>query len=86
MEHEHEQDHPDADAASTLRHHEPRQRSMVLGNNPPTYWALAERGVQIDFASPSGGEVGWTPYSDPYSEVSEGPRDLVSKGFLSDSA
>jgi putative intracellular protease/amidase len=50
------------------------------------YWALAERGVQIDFASPGGGKVGWTAYSDPYSEVSEEPRDLVSKGFLSDSA
>ncbi len=30
------------------------------------YWHLAERGVEVDFASPAGGKVGWTPRSDPY--------------------
>jgi putative intracellular protease/amidase len=50
------------------------------------YWHLAERGMTIDLASPAGGMVGWVPRSDPYFVDSEEPRDLVSKGFLSDSA
>jgi putative intracellular protease/amidase len=48
------------------------------------YWHLTERGAQVDFASPLGGKVGWTPRSDPYFEESQVPDDLVSKGFLSD--
>ena len=48
------------------------------------YWALTERGIDVDFASPEGGEVVWTPLSDPYGENSQEPEDLVSKGFLSD--
>ena len=48
------------------------------------YWHLIERGVQVDFASPKGGEVVYDPYSDPYFEHSTEPEDLVSKGFLSD--
>jgi putative intracellular protease/amidase len=48
------------------------------------YWHLTERGVEVDFASPSGGKVVWDPYSDPYFEHSTEPDDLVSKGFLSD--
>ena len=48
------------------------------------YWALAERGVEIDFASPQGGKIVWTPLSDPFGEGSQEPDDLVSKGFLSD--
>jgi hypothetical protein len=48
------------------------------------YWHLTERGVQVDFASPLGGKVGWTPRSDPYFQESQEPYDLVSKGFLSD--
>ena len=48
------------------------------------YWHLTERGVDVDFASPLGGKVGWTPRSDPYYEKSAEADDLVSKGFLSD--
>lgn len=48
------------------------------------YWHLTERGVDVDFASPLGGKVGWTPRSDPYYEKSAEAGDLVSKGFLSD--
>jgi putative intracellular protease/amidase len=48
------------------------------------YWHLTERGVQVVFASPQGGEVVFDPYSDPYFEKSLEPEDLVSKGFLSD--
>jgi putative intracellular protease/amidase len=48
------------------------------------YWALAERGIDVDFASPAGGKIVWTPLSDPYGEGSQEPDDLVSKGFLSD--
>jgi putative intracellular protease/amidase len=48
------------------------------------YWALAERGIEVDFASPEGGKVVWTPLSDPYGMGSQEPDDLVSKGFLAD--
>ena len=48
------------------------------------YWHLTERGVEVDFASPSGGKVVWDRYSDPYFEQSTEADDLVSKGFLSD--
>jgi putative intracellular protease/amidase len=48
------------------------------------YWHLTERGVDVDFASPNGGKIVWSPYSDPYGEGSQEPDDLVSKGFLSD--
>jgi putative intracellular protease/amidase len=48
------------------------------------YWHLTERGVSIDFASPEGGKVVWSPLSDPYGDGSQEPDDLVSKGFLSD--
>lgn len=46
------------------------------------YWHLAERDVEIDFASPRGGKISWTPRSDPYFEHSLEPQDLVSRGFL----
>jgi putative intracellular protease/amidase len=49
------------------------------------YWHFAERGVEVDFASPAGGKVVYDPYSDPYFEHSTEADDLVSKGFLSDS-
>jgi putative intracellular protease/amidase len=48
------------------------------------YWHFTERGVDVDFASPTGGKVIYDPYSDPYFENSTEPDDLVSKGFLSD--
>ena len=50
------------------------------------YWHLVERGVEIDFASPAGGQVVYDPYSDPYFAQSTEPNDLVSKGFLADPA
>jgi putative intracellular protease/amidase len=48
------------------------------------YWHLTERGVEVDFASPEGGKIVWTHFSDPYGQDSQEPDDLVSKGFLSD--
>jgi putative intracellular protease/amidase len=48
------------------------------------YWHLSERGIDVDFASPEGGKVVWSPLSDPYGESSQEADDLVSKGFLSD--
>src|SRR5271163_5345821 len=48
------------------------------------YWHFIERGIEVDFASPSGGKVIYDPYSDPYFKNSTEPEDLVSKGFLSD--
>jgi putative intracellular protease/amidase len=30
------------------------------------YWHLAERGIEVDFASPKGGKIVWSPFSDPY--------------------
>jgi putative intracellular protease/amidase len=48
------------------------------------YWALTERGIEVDFASPAGGKIVWTPLSDPFAEGSQEPEDLVSMGFLSD--
>jgi putative intracellular protease/amidase len=50
------------------------------------YWHLTERGVEVDFASPAGGKVVWDRYSDAYFKDSTESDDLVSKGFLSDSA
>jgi putative intracellular protease/amidase len=50
------------------------------------YWHLTERGIEVDFASPEGGKIVWTPLSDPYGEGSQEADDLVSKGFLSDPA
>jgi putative intracellular protease/amidase len=47
---------------------------------------LTERGHEVEFASPRGGAVTWTPFSDPYGENTTEPDDLVSKGFLSDPA
>lgn len=48
------------------------------------YWHLTERGVDVDFASPKGGRISWTPFSDPYGDNSMEAEDIVSKGFLSD--
>jgi putative intracellular protease/amidase len=48
------------------------------------YWHFTERGGQVDFASPAGGKIKWDRTSDPYSEGSWEPNDVVSKGFLSD--
>jgi putative intracellular protease/amidase len=50
------------------------------------YWHLAERGIDVDFASPLGGKIVWNPWSDPFTADSQERDDLVSKGFLSDKA
>jgi putative intracellular protease/amidase len=50
------------------------------------YWHLTERDVAVDFSSPRGGKVTWSPYSDPYGENTTEPHDVVSKGFISDKA
>lgn len=63
-----------------------RKNGAWLSEITHPYWALAEREVEVDFASPLGGTISWTPYSDPYAKESEEPYDLVSKGFLSDNA
>src|SRR6202020_2176406 len=48
------------------------------------YWHFIERGLEVDFASPSGGKVVYDPYSDPYFKNSTESEALVSRGFLSD--
>jgi putative intracellular protease/amidase len=48
------------------------------------YWHLTERGVEVDFASPKGGKIVWSPFSDPYTKQSQESEDLVSRGFLSE--
>src|SRR4051812_15856028 len=48
------------------------------------YWHLIERGVEVDFASPAGGKIVWSPFSDPYGANTMEGEDIVSKGFLSD--
>jgi putative intracellular protease/amidase len=60
------------------------ETAFMLTEVTHPYWHLTERGVEVDFASPSGGKVVWDRYSDPYFEHSTESDDLVSKGFLSD--
>lgn len=48
------------------------------------YYLLAERGIEVDFASPKGGKAAWYAESDPSTPNSLEPNDLISKGFLSD--
>lgn len=50
------------------------------------FWHLAERGHEIEIASPAGGQAIFDPTSDPYADGSWEKNDLVSKGFLSDEA
>jgi putative intracellular protease/amidase len=50
------------------------------------YWHFAERGNEIDIASPQGGQLKFDATSDPYSSNSWEKDDLVSKGFLTDKA
>ena len=68
---------------------------FIISNSETAFWLsevthpychFTERGVGVDFASPTGGKVVYDPYSDPYFEKSMEPDDLVSKGFLSDPA
>jgi putative intracellular protease/amidase len=48
------------------------------------YWQLTERGVEVDFASPDGGEVSWTPVKDPYRDEESDSAYLYGIGSLSD--
>ena len=45
------------------------------------YYLLTERGVEVDLASPRGGETVWYAESDPFTANSLEPNDLISKGF-----
>ena len=62
------------------------QKGAWLSEITHPYWHLTERGVAVDFSSPNGGPIVWDRYSDPRTEGSMEPDDLVSKGFLSDDA
>jgi hypothetical protein len=44
------------------------------------FWHLNERGFGVDFASPAGSLVRWTPRSDPHFEGSEKPAILSATG------
>jgi putative intracellular protease/amidase len=61
-------------------------RGLWLSELTHPYWHVNERGIEVDFFSPKGGEISYTPFSDPYSAESTEKADLVSKGFLSDPA
>jgi putative intracellular protease/amidase len=50
------------------------------------YWYLIERDVEVDFSTPKGGRVVWDPLSNPATENSAEPHDLITKGFFSDKA
>ena len=62
------------------------QQFFWLSEVTHPYWHLSERGVQIDLASPQGGEVRFNPWSDPNAGDSWESDDIVSRGFLSDPA
>jgi putative intracellular protease/amidase len=66
---------------------------FVLTNHPSGCWlselthpyrALVERGVEVDFASPRGGDAPFSPYSDPTHPLSLEAGDQVSRAFLLD--
>jgi putative intracellular protease/amidase len=46
------------------------------------YWALTERGYQVDIASPDGGELVADSWSDPRDESGYSEHDLISLGFI----
>jgi putative intracellular protease/amidase len=48
------------------------------------YWHFSERGIDVDVASPRGGDVTPDPLSLPDAEGTWEADDLVTKGFLSD--
>lgn len=50
------------------------------------YYLLAERGVEVDFATPNGGKARFYSESDPNAANTIEPTDLISKGFLTDAA
>jgi putative intracellular protease/amidase len=60
------------------------ENGLWLAELTHPYWHLAERGVEVHFASPEGGKLSWAAMSDPYGENTQEGEDIVSKGFLSD--
>jgi putative intracellular protease/amidase len=46
------------------------------------YWAFAEKGYEVDFVSPEGGELQWDEWSDPRHESGYSADDLISLGFV----
>lgn len=46
------------------------------------YWEFAEKGYQVDFASPAGGKIEIDGFSDPRHESGYSAHDIVSLGFL----
>lgn len=46
------------------------------------YWAFAERGYEIDVASPDGGALAGDSWSDPRDESKYSAHDLLSLGFI----
>jgi len=48
------------------------------------FWHFVERGAQVTLASPAGGKIKPDRSSEPYSDGSWEPDDLVTKGFIAD--
>ncbi len=46
------------------------------------YWEFAEKGYQVDFASPAGGKIEIDGFSDPRHESGYSAHDILSLGFL----
>jgi putative intracellular protease/amidase len=46
------------------------------------YWEFAERGYQVEMASPEGGKLAWDSWSDPRDESKYSADDLISLGFI----
>ena len=57
---------------------------MWLSELTHSYWHLSEHGIEVAFFSPNGGEVSYTPFSDPFASDGTEKNDLVSRGFLGD--
>jgi putative intracellular protease/amidase len=47
------------------------------------YWEFAERGYEVDVASPDGGALQADSWSDPRDESRYSADDLISLGFIS---
>ena len=54
------------------------QAGFWLSELTHPYSLLTERGVEVDFASPNGGKTVWYAESDPSTDHSLEPNDLIS--------
>src|SRR5712664_2367324 len=45
------------------------------------YWAFAEKGYEVDFVSPKGGELQWDEWSDPRHESGYSSHDLIASSY-----